>query len=339
MAFDLNSLWFVLVAVLFIGFFVLEGFDFGVGILLPFLGKTDEERRRIINTIGPVWDGNEVWILTAGGAIFAAFPHWYATLFSGFYLALLLMLAAMIVRGVAFEFRSKDKHPAWRATWDWLIFAGSAVPALLWGVALGNLLKGVPINGQMQFVGGFFDLLNPYTLVAGLASLTAFITHGAIFLHLKSTDVICVRAMKAIKTVGPIATAAVFLFVAATYAWTDAFGQLGVNPGLVPLLAIGAMLAAGAFVHRNLLGWAFTMTSVAIACATITIFMALYPRVMISSLDPNWSLTIYNASSTPYTLKVMSLVALVFVPIVLLYQGWTYWVFRHRITPSTTLEY
>jgi cytochrome bd ubiquinol oxidase subunit II len=339
MAFDLNSLWFVLVAVLFIGFFVLEGFDFGVGILLPFIAHTDAERRRVINTVGPFWDGNEVWILTAGGAIFAAFPHWYATLFSGFYLALFLMLVAMIVRGVAFEFRSKDRHPAWRATWDWMIFVGSAVPALLWGVALGNLLMGVPIDANKQFVGGFFDLLSPYALIAGVASLTAFMTHGAIFLHLKSTDPICERAMRAIKVVGPLATAAVFLFVVATYAWTGAFTRLGVNPGLVPIIAVGAMLAAGAFVHRRLLGWAFAMTSVAIAFATVTIFLALYPRVMISSLDPAWSLTIYNASSTPYTLKVMSIVAVIFVPIVLGYQSWTYWVFRHRITAETKLEY
>ncbi len=158
---DLNTLWFLLIGVLFTGFFVLEGFDYGVGILLPFLGKTDGERRRIINTIGPVWDGNEVWILTGGGAIFAAFPHWYATLFSGFYLALFLMLVALIVRGVGFEFRSKDSHPAWRATWDWMIFFGSAVPALLWGVALANLLKGTPIDATKTFTGGFFDLPQP----------------------------------------------------------------------------------------------------------------------------------------------------------------------------------
>ena len=204
---DLNTLWFLLIGVLFTGFFVLEGFDYGVGILLPFLGKTDGERRRIINTIGPVWDGNEVWILTAGGAIFAAFPHWYATLFSGFYLALFLMLVALIVRGVAFEFRSKDKHSAWRALWDWAIFFGSAIPALLWGVALANLLKGTPIDASKNFTGGFFDLLSPYTLLAGLATLTLFITHGAIFLNLKSTDPIQSRAVAATKKVGPVATA------------------------------------------------------------------------------------------------------------------------------------
>jgi cytochrome d ubiquinol oxidase subunit II len=336
---DLNTLWFILIAVLFVGFFVLEGFDYGVGMLLPFLGRDDRERRRIINAIGPFWDGNEVWILTAGGAMFAAFPHWYATLFSGFYLALLLMLAALIVRGVAFEFRSKDRHPAWRALWDWCLFFGSAVPALLWGVALGNLLKGVPIDEGKQFTGGFFDLLSPYTLIAGFASVTVFLTHGAIFLNLKSTDPIRSRALKATKTVGPIATVFVFLFVVGTYAWTDAFARLGVNPGLVPILSIGSLLAAGALIHRERMGWAFVMTCLTIALSTATIFMSLYPRVMVSSLNAAWSLTIYNASSTPYTLRIMSVVALIFVPIVLAYQGWTYWVFRSRVAADSKLEY
>jgi cytochrome d ubiquinol oxidase subunit II len=336
---DLNTLWFILIGVLFTGFFVLEGFDFGVGILLPFLGQGDTERRRIINTIGPVWDGNEVWILTAGGAIFAAFPHWYATLFSGFYLALFLMLAAMIVRGVAFEFRSKDRNRAWRRTWDWMIFVGSAIPALLWGVAMGNMLKGVPIDAGKEYVGGFFNLLGPYPLIAGLASLALFTTHGAIFLFLKSDEPIRARARAVIRKVGPVASALVILFIVTTYLWTGSFSRLGVDPGLVPLLAIGSMLAAGVFVHRERLGWAFVMTCAAIALSTATIFLSLYPRVLVSSLNEAWSLTIYNASSTPYTLKVMSWVALIFVPVVLAYQGWTYWVFRHRIRADTKLEY
>lgn len=336
---DLNTLWFLLIGVLFTGFFVLEGFDYGVGILLPFLGKTDTERRRIINTIGPVWDGNEVWILTGGGAIFAAFPHWYATLFSGFYLALFLMLAALIVRGVAFEFRSKDKNPAWRALWDWSIFFGSAIPALLWGVALANLLKGTPIDETKTFTGGFFDLLSPYTLLAGLATLTLFVTHGAIFLNLKSTDPIRARAAAATRKVGPVATVLLLLFAMGTYLWTDVYARLGVNPGLVPLLALGALLAAGALIHREKMGWAFTMTTLTIVFTVATLFVSLYPRVMVSSLNPEWSLTIYNASSTPYTLKVMTVVAAIFVPIVLAYQAWTYWVFRHRITAESHLEY
>jgi cytochrome d ubiquinol oxidase subunit II len=336
---DLNTLWFVLIGVLFTGFFVLEGFDYGVGILLPFLGQTDGERRRIINTIGPVWDGNEVWILTAGGAIFAAFPHWYATLFSGFYLALFLMLAALIVRGVAFEFRSKDAHPAWRALWDWSIFFGSAIPALLWGVALANLLEGTPIDETRTFTGGFVDLLSPYTLLAGLATLALFTTHGAIFLNLKSTDPIRARAAAATKRAGPAATVLLLLFAVGTYAWTDVYARLGVNPGLVPLLALGALLSAGALIHRDRMGWGFVMTTLTIAFTVATLFVSLFPRVMVSSLNPEWSLTIYNASSTPYTLKIMTIVAGIFVPVVLAYQGWTYWVFRHRITAESKLEY
>jgi cytochrome bd ubiquinol oxidase subunit II len=336
---DLNTLWFLLVAVLFTGFFVLEGFDYGVGILLPFVAKTDEERRRVINTIGPVWDGNEVWIITGGGAIFAAFPHWYATLFSGFYLALFLILLALIVRGVGFEFRSKDESPAWRATWDGAIFVGSLLPAILWGTALANLLKGVPIDQSKTYVGGFFDLLSAYTLLAGLATLALFVTHGAIFLNLKSTDPIRERSVRLVKRVGPIATVLVLLFAAGTYLWTDVYARLGLNPGLVPMLALGALLSAGWLIHHERMGWAFVMTTLTIVFTVSTLFVALYPRVMVSSLDPGWSLTIYNSSSTPYTLTIMSVVAAIFVPVVLLYQGWTYWVFRHRIGAGTKLEY
>ncbi len=337
--FDLNTLWFILVTILFIGYFILEGFDFGVGILLPFLGKEDQERRIMINTIGPVWDGNEVWLITAGGAIFAAFPNWYATMFSGFYLALVLMLFALIVRGVAFEFRSKDKNPAWRSWWDWMIFGGSFVPALLWGVALGNILRGVPIDQNMTYVGGFFNLLNPYALLGGLTTLTIFTLQGAIFLALKTTDEMADRAVTATKRVGPVATVMVFLFVVAGYFFTDAFARLGINPGIVPIAAGASLLTAGWFIHRGREGWAFIMNSLTILLSTITIFMSLYPRVMVSSLDPDWSLTIYNASSSPYTLRVMTIVALIFVPIVLAYQGWTYWVFRERISKKSELEY
>ncbi len=336
---DLNTLWFLLVAVLFTGFFVLEGFDYGVGILLPFVAKTDEERRRVINTIGPVWDGNEVWIITGGGAIFAAFPHWYATLFSGFYLALFVILLALIVRGVAFEFRSKHASPAWRATWDRAIFVGSLLPAILWGTALANLLAGVPIDQSKTYTGGFFDLVSPYTLLAGLATLALFVTHGAIFLNLKSTDPIRQRSVRLVKKVGPIATVLVLLFAAGTYTWTDVYARLGLNPGLVPLLALGALLSAGWLIHRERMGWAFVMTTLTIVFTVSTLFVALYPRVMVSSLDPGWSLTIYNSSSTPYTLAIMSVVAAIFVPVVLIYQGWTYWVFRHRIGAETKLEY
>ena len=336
---DLNTFWFVLVAVLFIGFFILEGFDYGVGMLLPLLGRDDRERRVIINTIGPVWDGNEVWVLTAGGAIFAAFPTWYATLFSGFYLALFLMLFALIIRAVAFEFRSKDQHLAWRALWDWAIFVGSLVPALLWGVALGNLLRGVPIDANMQYIGGFFNLLNPYALIGGLATLSMFLLHGAIFLNLKTDGILRERALATTKRIGPITTVVVFLFVVATPFMTDAYARLGLDPGVVPIAAAGALLAAGWLVHQSRMGWAFVLTSLSIALSTITVFMSLFPRVMVSSLNPDWSLTIYNASSSSYTLTVMTIVALFFVPIVLGYQGWSYWVFRKRISTQSELLY
>jgi len=336
---DLNTLWFVLIMVLFIGFFLLEGFDYGVGILMPFLGKDDTDRRVIINTIGPFWDGNEVWLVTAGGAIFAAFPEWYATMFSGFYLALVLMLLALIVRGVGFEFRSKDKHPTWRKLWDWMIFVGSFMPALLWGVAFGNIIRGVPIDADMQYVGGFWNLLNPYALLGGLAMLSAFMLHGAIFLSLKTKNKIMERAHVAAGWLWLPTVVLVFAYVIASYFATDMFTRLGINPGPVPLGAGVGLLAAGWFVRQRCHGWAFVMTSLTIALTSITVAMGLYPRVMVSSLNPAWSLTIYNASSSSYTLQVMTIVALIFVPIVLIYQGWSYWVFRKRIGREDTLEY
>jgi cytochrome d ubiquinol oxidase subunit II len=336
---DLNIFWFMLVAVLFIGFFILEGFDYGVGILLPVIGRSDTERRVVINTIGPVWDGNEVWVLTAGGAIFAAFPHWYATLFSGFYLALFLMLLALIVRAVAFEFRSKHDSPRWRHWWDRAIVFGSLVPAVLWGVALGNMLRGVPIDADMNFVGSFFDLLNPYALIGGLTTLVMFVLHGAIFLNLRTSGDLSERALAVTRRVGPATTLIVAGFILATYLMTDAFSRLGVNPGGVPIGAVGALLAAAYFVHTGRMGWAFLMTCLNIALSVITIFMALFPRVMVSSLNPAWSLTIYNASSSPTTLTLMSIVAIIFVPAVLVYQGWTYWVFRQRLGVTSELTY
>jgi cytochrome d ubiquinol oxidase subunit II len=337
---DLNELWFILIAVLFTGFFLLEGFDYGVGILLPFLGKDDEERRIIVNTIGPFWDANEVWLITAGGAMFAAFPDWYATMFSGFYLALFIMLVALIVRGVAFEFRSKDKNPTWRNLWDWMIFVGSFVPALLWGVAIGNLIRGVPIDADMAYVGGFWDLLNPYALAGGLATLAAFTLHGAVFLSLRTEHEVMERAYAAAIRLWLPAVVLVLLFVGASYFATDIFTQeLGVNPGPIPIGAGAALLATGWLVRNRRAGWAFIMTSLTIVLSTITVFVGLYPRVMVSSLNPDWSLTVYNASSSDYTLRVMTIIALIFVPVVLVYQGWSYWVFRQRIGRQQHLEY
>jgi cytochrome d ubiquinol oxidase subunit II len=333
---DLNTIWFSLVAVLFTGFFFLEGFDYGVGILLPFLGKNDTERRMIINTIGPVWDGNEVWMLTAGGAMFAAFPNWYASLFSGFYLALFLMLAALIVRGVAFEFRSKDPSPAWRNMWDWAIFAGSLLPALLWGVAMTNLLQGVPIDAQMEYVGSFWNLLSPYTLVGGIAGLLVFILHGAIFLSLKIEGEIMERARQTALAAGVLAIPAVLLLAVLSYTQTDLFAKAGA--GAVLIGSLMALVAAYLLLSRGKPGWALVANGLTIVCYIAAIFWGLFPRVMVSSLNPDWSLTIYNASSSPYTLKVMTIVALTLVPIVLAYQAWTYWIFRRRVGPKN-LEY
>lgn len=327
---DLNILWFILITVLFVGFFFLEGFDFGVGILLPFLGKNDAERRVIINTIGPIWDGNEVWMITAGGAMFAAFPNWYATLFSGFYLALFLVLFALIIRGVAFEFRSSDSSPRWRNTWDWMIFTGSFLSALLWGVAMTNVVKGVPIDAKMQYVGTFFTLLNPYAIVGGLTTLLVFMLHGALYLNLKTMDDIADRASKTAKKIALVGIPVVLLFAGLTYFQTDLFANLGAG---ITLLAAGAALVlTNVLIRSRKGGWAFIANSLTILLFTVALFWGLFPRVMVSSLNPEWSLTIYNASSSPYTLKIMTIIALTMVPIVLLYQGWTYWVFRKRVT-------
>jgi cytochrome d ubiquinol oxidase subunit II len=336
---DLNTVWFILIAVLFTGYFFLEGFDYGVGILLPFLGKDEEERGRIIATIGPHWDANEVWLITAGGAMFAAFPNWYATMFSGFYLALLLMLVALILRGIAIEFRNKDTHPRWRSTWDWLIFVGSLIPPILWGVAMGNLLIGTPINADMTYIGGFWNLLNPYALVCGLAFLAIFSLHGATFLSLKLNEPILDRAFTAARRVWPIALIAGVLALGVGYFVTDMYERLGVNPGLVPIIAGAAMLAAGWFIRKKQGGWAFAMSGIGIVFSTVTFFVGLFPRLMVSNLSPEWSLTIYNASSSPYTLKVMTIIAAIFIPLVLLYQGWSYYVFRARVTRDSKLEY
>uniref|UniRef100_A0A7C4PL08 Cytochrome d ubiquinol oxidase subunit II n=1 Tax=Anaerolinea thermolimosa TaxID=229919 RepID=A0A7C4PL08_9CHLR len=336
---DLNTLWFVLIAVLYIGFFVLEGFDMGVGILLPVLGKDDQTRRMMINTIGPHWDGNEVWLITAGGATFAAFPHWYATLFSGFYLPLFLILLALIVRGVAFEFRSKGDHPRWRSLWDWAIFFGSLIPAFLFGVAFTNFIRGVPIDETMMYVGGFWNLLNPFALLGGFVAVTGFTLHGAIFLSLKTDGDLRKAAEDAAWKAWPAAVITMVLYTVVMYFLTDILQQLGVNPGPVPVGAGIALLAAGYLIYIRRSGWAFFLTSLAIVFATTTIFMVLYPRVLVSSLDPAYSLTIYNASSSPYTLRVMSIVALIFVPIVLAYQAWTYWIFRKRVGGQSELHY
>jgi cytochrome d ubiquinol oxidase subunit II len=336
---DLNTLWFILIAVLFTGFFLLEGFDYGVGILLPFVGRSDKERRVVINTIGPVWDGNEVWLLTAGGAMFAAFPNWYATMFSGFYLALFVILIALIIRGVAFEFRSKDERKSWRLLWDTCLFIGSLLPALLFGVAFGNILRGVAIDGSMTYIGTFWDLLNPYALLTGVVTLTVFILHGALFLELKTDGPVRERAARIARLLWPVVALVVVAFVAYSAVETDMFTNLGIVKVLTLVVAVGgvALFAYGNLTKRY--GRAFLGTSIAIAGTVLLMFATLFPRVMPSSLGEAFDLTVYNASSSAYTLQVMTVIALTLVPLVVGYQAWSYWVFRKRLTTDSKLEY
>jgi cytochrome d ubiquinol oxidase subunit II len=328
----LPTLWFVLIAVLYIGYFVLEGFDLGVGMLLPFLGKDDTQRRMIINAIGPHWDGNEVWLITAGGATFAAFPQWYATLFSGFYLPLFLLLVGLVIRGAALEFRSKDENPIWRKSWDWAICVGSFLPALLWGVAFANFVRGVPIDGTMQYVGGFWNLLNPFALLGGVTTVLGFILHGAIFLSLKTTDPIMTPAQKLANALWLPMAVVMVCFVAAMAVFTDHLGSLGMVPVAVSVLMLAALVVGGLLIRKGRWGWSFTCTALSLLFLLGSIFSWLYPRVLVSSLDPAFSLTIQNASSGPITLHTMTIVAAIFVPIVLAYQAWSYWVLRKRVT-------
>jgi cytochrome d ubiquinol oxidase subunit II len=337
---SLQTLWFVLIAILWIGFFFLEGFDFGVGMLLPFLGRRDEERRAIINTIGSAWDGNEVWLLTAGGATFAAFPQWYATMFSGFYLAMFLLLVGLIIRGISFEYRSKDANLLWRHTFDWMIAVGSFIPPLLLGTAFCNLAEGVPINAKMMYTGNLFTLLNPYGLIGGGTMVTVFLLHGANFLTLRLEGDLRERARQAARKVYWAAAAFVVFLAVTSYVYTDIGTKLGIDPGITPILSVAALLVTIYFINGRHEGWAFAFTGLHIILTQVAFFSLMFPRVMISSTNPAWSLTIYNASSSQYTLGVMSLVALIFVPIVVVYQAWSYYMFRRRIRATKeTLVY
>ena len=330
----LNELWFVIVAFLFVGYFVLDGFDFGVGMSLPFLAKDDTDKRVVINTIGPVWDLNETWVIVAGASLFAAFPEWYASLFSGFYLALFLLLAALIARGVAFEYRGKGSTQKWRKSFDWMIVVGSALPALLWGVAFANIVQGVPLDQDHIFrgydiplVGNLLVLLNPYGLLGGLVTLTLFFTHGLIFLTMKTDGEIKERARLLATKVGLVATALAAVFLVWTLLAHPSI------PGLV-LSAVAAVSLIAALIS-NLMkreGLAFGLVVITVITAVASFFVALFPNVLPSTIDAAYSLTVDNASSSQYTLEVMTWVAVIMIPLVLAYQGWTYWVFRKRIT-------
>jgi cytochrome d ubiquinol oxidase subunit II len=324
---DLTILWFGIIGFLFVGYFVLDGFDFGVGMSIPFLGRDDTDRRQIINTIGPVWDLNETWLIVAGASLFAAFPEWYATLFSGFYLALLVILLALILRGVSFEYRHQRPEAAWKRRFDWMIVIGSAVPALLWGVAFANIVRGVPLDAGFNYTGTFFDLLNPYALLGGITTLLLFFTHGTVFVSLKTDGALRDRARRLATRSGilTVVVAAAFLL------WTTlAYGTFwsAVLSAVAAVALIGAVLANA----RAREGWAFGLMAATVATAVLSLFLALFPDVMPASNDSANSLTIVNASSSPYTLQVMTWVALLALPLILAYQGWTYWVFRKRVT-------
>ena len=357
----LQAIWFLLVAVLFAGYFFLEGFDYGAGAVLPLLGKTNNERRLILNALGPIWDGNEVWLLTAGGAIFAAFPHWYASLFSGFYLALFLMLLALILRIVAFEYRSKKQDPVWQGRWDIILAISSALPGLLWGVAVSNLVFGVPVGADKQLPSTFFFLLEPWDLLCGISFLALFCYHGCLFIDIKTDN----KALQVrIKQYAPrfflvmlitlvLWLVCAFLFsgmfinpmmgplvafakespsLAASVAGTSVAGPLGLVALGLTLVAAVALLFSIFMFLKGRSGFAFLGTALAIALFTFAVFAGMFPNVLRSNVDPAFSLTIYNASSSAYTLTLMTIVAVCLVPVVLAYQIWTYWVFRKRLT-------
>lgn len=336
---SLNELWFVLVAVLFIGFFFLEGFDFGIGMSTRFLAKNDMERRVLINSIGPFWDANEVWLLTAGGAMFAAFPNWYATMFSGYYTPLVVLLLALIGRGVAFEFRGKVDSGKWKTTWDIAIFVGSLLPPFLLGVVFSGLMKGLPIDGDMEMKAGLFDMVNVYTLVGGITVVMLCLVHGLLFATLRTTGDLQVRARKmAHKLLIPLAAMFVLLGVL-TYFQTDVFEVRGLLLGAVAILGVVAFVLAGMFITKKRDGWAFGMTGTLIALSIASVFIGLFPRVMVSSINETFSLTIHNAASGHYSLKVMTIVALTLLPFVLGYQIWSYFVFHKRVHEKEHLEY
>jgi cytochrome d ubiquinol oxidase subunit II len=322
--------WFIVIAILWTGFFVLEGFDFGVGMLHSVVGTDDAERRAAINTIGPLWDGNEVWLIVAGAAMFAAFPGWYATMFSGMYLALVLLLGALIIRGVAFEYRGKRDAARWRTTWDVALTTGSVLAPLLIGIALGDLLAGLPIDSAQNYTGSFWDLLQPYAVFTGVTFVLICLQHGATFLSLKTTGAMHERSRLQARRIAPFAAAAVTGFII----WTHVTASSAFFLNLIELLAILAALAAAWLVYAHRDGFAFAATTVTIAACVLAIFADLYPNLMVSSTSTAYNLTVRNAASPPYSLKAMTIVVVVFLPLVLIYQAWTYYVFRRRVSAS-----
>ena len=320
--------WFIVIAILWTGFFVLEGFDFGVGMLHSAVGQDEAGRRAAINTIGPLWDGNEVWLIVAGAAMFAAFPGWYATAFSGLYLAIVLLLMSLIVRGVSFEYRGKRDAARWRRTWDVLLTVGSLLAPLLIGVALGDMLHGLPINSSQNYTGSFWDLLQPYALFTGVTLVLICLLHGATFLGLKTTGTMREGSWLLARRVAPFTGAAVVAFVIWTH--VTASTTFFLNP--IELLAVLAVIAAAWLVYEHREGFAFAATTITMAACIVSIFVDLYPNVMVSSTNAAYNLTVHNTASGAYSLKAMTVVVIIFMPLVLAYQTWTYYVFRRRIS-------
>ena len=327
---SLPNFWYLLIAVLWIGYFFLEGFDFGVGVLTRVLGRDELNRRVLLNTIGPVWDGNEVWVITAVGATFAAFPEWYATMLSGFYIPMLLILVALILRNVAFEFRHQRDDDAWRLNWDRAMFWGSLVPALAWGLVFGDMASGTKIGASKNVTGSFWDLVtNIDGIIGALTTLALFVAYGAVFTSLKTEGSIRDQARRL-----AVPTCALALVLAAVFLARINAKHGDAQSWSVMAVSVVALALAIPVIRMGREGWAFILTGVAVAALFASVFLAVFPNVMPSSLNPDWSLTVANASSTHYTLKIMSWVAVLFTPIVLAYQGWTYWVFRKRISTS-----
>jgi len=323
----LHTVWFVIVSIFWIGFFVLEGFDFGVGMLHTIVGRTDDERKLALSTIGPWWDGNEVWLIVAGAGMFAAFPGWYATMFSALYLALLLVLVSLMARGVAFEFKDKSEDLRWRATWRWAMTIGCLLIPLLLGIGLGDLLNGLPINSSHEFTGNFFDLLTPYGLWTGLTLLALCLLHGATFLKLRTTDLVRERARAVARPLGWAAIA----FVVGWVVWTRSVAGGPDVPQPVEILAVLAAIFAARLAMTDHDGPAFASSAVAIAATIGSVFIDLYPNVMVSSTSAAYNLTVNNSASGNYALTVMTVVAVIFFPLVLIYQGWSFHVFRGRL--------
>ncbi|MEH7197456.1 MULTISPECIES: cytochrome d ubiquinol oxidase subunit II [Priestia] len=337
--FSLNEFWYLLVSILFVGFIFLEGFDFGIGMVSRFLGRNDLERRAFINTIGPFWDANEVWLISAIGAMFAAFPNWYATLLSGSYVLFVLLLLSLIGRGVAFEFRGKVEKQAWKNAWDWVIFFGSLFPPLIFGILFSALMKGLPVERNMQMNAGFSDIVNLYTITGGVTLTMLCLWHGLIFATIRTMDDIRDRSRKVAMKLLPINALLLLIFSGMTFFETDIFSNHSRLMLYTFFIGIFVYLLAGFFLTRKKDGWAFAMSGLILILSISSIFVGLFPTVLVSSINESYSLTIHNAASGNYSLKIMSYAAIALLPFVLGYQIWSYYVFRKRVDHKEHMEY